>query len=163
MKRPFILPSRSMWRQVPKKGILYSSTIYIADPVNMLTHAQILQYTDMAGKHLKIDLPLCPPSNDTDDNEPFASSNQPHRLFNDFVIGESSEVCGRQQPVSPYLAQWSTMRPPMPTSIESLGTPSVQLGSTLAVQRRLCTTFTGSSLETYALHNNDNNFQDVPG
>lgn len=163
MKRPFILPNKSTWRQVPKKSVLYGPAVYIADPVNMLTHAQILQYTDMAGKHLKIDLPLCPPSDDIDDNEPFASSNQPRRLFNDFVAGESSEVSRRQQAVSQYPPHWSTMRPPAHTSIESLGTPRVQLESTVAVPRRLCPTSIGRSSGTHALHTDHNNFQDVPG
>ena len=85
----------STYRQIPKKDMLYSLAVYIADPVNMLTQTQIQQYTDMARKHLKIDLPLCLSQDDVDDNKPLASDNQSYQWSDNLPVDESFKAFGR--------------------------------------------------------------------
>jgi hypothetical protein len=128
MSMPFILPRGSTGRGIPKRGPSFYPAVYIADPVRMLTRAQIALYSQEANRHLTIELPLRPPGMDDSDNESEDSPESPtRRLFNDIPVGDSFEHPGRQQPLSAFPAHWSPMRPPVNTSTESRARPRLHL------------------------------------
>jgi hypothetical protein len=116
MGKPFILPRGSPWRAVPKRSVYYCPAVYIADPLRMLTAAQVIQYSEEAEKHLTIALLLCPAGIGDSDDDMDSNDNPIRMLFHDIPIGESSDPVGRQQPLLETPAHWSPMGRPPSTS-----------------------------------------------